>query len=132
MAPAPAISWSTLRSRQRVLTKSGGRLELGAVNTYVGVTRINTGDVQVDTGAVIGAVNLAGGSISGKGNVGTISMLSTGVVNPGYNGTASPRASWAARMLPGTPTDVLRRFAELHRPGARSLARTTIAQRTGA
>src|SRR5262249_27219533 len=76
------------------LTKAGaGRLELGAANTYAGATRINAGDVQVDTGASINNVSLAGGSISGKGTVGTITMLNSsvvGTVNPGYNGTSTP------------------------------------------
>lgn len=73
------------------LTKNGaGRLELDAINTYTGPTRINAGDVQVD--GTIGAVQLTGGTLSGIGAVGTLTGASpaVGTVNPGDNGTASP------------------------------------------
>jgi len=74
------------------LTKNGnGRLQLASVNTYPGSTFINNGDVQVD--GSIANVQLNGGSVSGKGTVGTITgngSPAIGTIDPGDNGTATP------------------------------------------
>ncbi|MBM3993495.1 MAG: hypothetical protein FJ303_05000, partial [Planctomycetes bacterium] len=75
------------------LVKTGpGRLELGAVNTYTGLTQIVNGDVQVDGGAQIAGVEFNGAnpneaSLSGNGTVGAVTMASgaKGTVSPGIN-----------------------------------------------
>jgi autotransporter-associated beta strand protein len=67
-----------------------GRLILTKANTYTGLTTVAQGDLQVD--GTIGNVALGGGSLSGKGTVGAITMApaASGIVSPGDNGTPSP------------------------------------------
>jgi autotransporter-associated beta strand protein len=71
---------------------AGGRLQLTAVETYTGVTTTKNGDLQVD--GTIGNVQQQGGTLSGKGNVGTITDITgsttpVATTAPGDNGSAS-------------------------------------------
>src|SRR5262249_12496197 len=70
-----------------------GTLVFKQSDTYTGLTTINQGDVQVD--GQVGNVALAGGSLSGKGTVGTVDgqppvgSPAVGTINPGDNGTTN-------------------------------------------
>src|SRR5690606_26241561 len=72
------------------LIKAGaGRMEVDADFLHTGVTTITAGDVQVD--GSLGAVVLAGGTLSGIGQVGTVTGTAAGgTVSPGDNGEPTP------------------------------------------
>jgi autotransporter-associated beta strand protein len=77
------------------LTKAGtGVLQLTNNETYPGTTTVTQGTLLADapTGATVGAVLLAGGTVGGTGQVGNITPFSSGVggtVKPG-DGTGIP------------------------------------------
>ena len=77
------------------LIKAGpGRLALSATVSHVPVD-VQAGDVQVGTGAGVGPVDLAGGSLSGTGTVDSIAGATAGTpavgtVSPGIGAAANP------------------------------------------
>jgi len=96
------------------ITKTGpGRMEITTGGAITMLTTINDGDLQVNAGATAGNVelNAATSSISGQGNIGTITgspspaSPAVGTVNPGANGVPANTGilnSQSVKWGPGT------------------------------
>lgn len=72
------------------LTKTGtGTLALSGTSSHLGETRVQNGTLQVDGDIATSAVNVTGGTLSGRGVVGATTIASGGTIAPGPSATLS-------------------------------------------
>ena len=72
------------------LTKTGtGTLTLSGISSHLGTTRVQQGTLQVDGDIASSALNVTGGTLSGRGTVGTTTIAAGGTIAPGPSATLS-------------------------------------------
>jgi autotransporter-associated beta strand protein len=86
-----ASTYSSAISGNGTLTKQGaGTLTLSGLNTYSGVTTVSAGTLNLTGSAASSAFTLNGGTLSGSGTVGALTVGSGGRLSPGNStGTLS-------------------------------------------
>ena len=127
----------------QLIKQGAGTLTLSGANTISGGTTISAGQLVVASGATLGPVKLAGGTLAGSGTVGTLTSLTDGgTVAPGIapgagllstvgNVALNAATTYAVELNGNTPGNGAGKYDQLKVTGAINLNNATLAASSG-